>query len=274
MLNFSSIFHYLFLIKTYLNTYQIGTPKHENVQFSAFYKMSQFDRSELMCLSEQCHQKHLYKDAINYMKEAIKMSAPLNCDERQILFQCFIGLKQPYHDLNDACGDPNLSEKVRSEMKAKAENGITTICEEAIELLNNYRIKRDESKEAVADYRCYLADQIFEKAGYRSGEDKIASTNEALFVLYEEAFKIACENLSPAHPVRLNIAYQLMGIYDVLRDDPDSDDSNTPIELIESIKEVYKSGFAGLPELPEELRHCTQKFLVKIKDKIVEWSYN
>lgn len=236
--------------------------------------MSQFDRSELVCLSEKCHQKHLYRDAINYMKEAIKMSAPLNFDERQILFQCFNGLKQPYYDLNESCGDPNLSEKVRRELKAKAESGITRICEEAIELLNNYRIKRDESKEAVADYKCYLADQIFEKAGYKSGEDKIALTNEALFGLYEEAFKIACENLSPAHPVRLNIANQLMGIYDVLRDDSDSDDGNTPIELIESIKQIYKSGFAGLPELPEELRNCTLKLLVKIKDKIVEWSYN
>ena len=92
--------------------------------------MSKFKKSELVFLSEQCHQKHLDKEAINYMK--IKMSTLLNFDKRQILFQSFIGFKQPHYDLNDSCDDPNLSEKCCKEVKAKAD-----IVNEAIEYFSD-----------------------------------------------------------------------------------------------------------------------------------------
>ena len=51
----------------------------------------------------------------------------------------------------------NLDENLRTVLQTKAETAISRLCDEAIELLDSYWVKRDESKEAVAHYKCFKA---------------------------------------------------------------------------------------------------------------------
>ena len=44
--------------------------------------MSQFDRSELVSLTERCFENDCFDDVTSYMKEVIKMGTPLNFEER------------------------------------------------------------------------------------------------------------------------------------------------------------------------------------------------
>ena len=233
------------------------------ITFQRSFKMSQLSRSELVSLFEACYQKQLYDDAINHMKQVIKMSTPLSCDERQKLFWCYIKLKQPFYDLEHSSKNLGLSEKARSEKRAKAESGITKICDQAIELMESYWVKRDASYEAVADYKCYLAANCAEKTGYLSGQERKAGTEKA-FRLYNEADEMAKKYLNPAHPVVLNIAYYLTSSYHCLLDRR---------QLALSVaKEAYEKGLSCLTQLPVELRSHAEESLEYIKDEIDELS--
>ena len=107
-----------------------------------------------------------------------------------------------------------LFRSLLGELQTKAKTAINSLCDEVIELLDGYRVKRDDSIEAVVDYKTYLAIQYGVKARYGSEEDKENSITKAL-QLYEEALKIANEHLNPAHPIRLNVAinYSLFCYY-------------------------------------------------------------
>ena len=93
------------------------------------------------------------------MKEVIKMATLLNYGERQIIFWCYTKLKQPFYDILNSCEESNLNDNIRIELQTKAKTAINKMCDEVIELLDDYWIKRDDSNEAVAEYKAFLAAQ-------------------------------------------------------------------------------------------------------------------
>ena len=229
--------------------------------FQRSIKISQLSRSELVSLFEECYQNESYDDAINHMKEVIKMSTPLSCDQRQKLFWCYIYLKQPFYALEDSSENSTLSEKARSEKLAEAEYEITKINDQAIELMESYWVKRDVSFEAAADYKCFLAANCAEKAGYQSGQERKAGTEKA-FRLFDEADKMAKKNLSPAHPVVLNIAYYVTNYYRFLLDQPQI--------ALSVAREAYEKGLSRLNQLPGELKRHAEESLKYIKKQIMK----
>ena len=211
--------------------------------------MSEFDRSELITLAESCYQNGLYSDAIGYMKEVIKMGTPLNFHERVLIFDSYMQLNKPFCNTFYSWENSNLNDKLRTELQTKSKTAINRICDEAIELLDSYWVKRDNINEAVADYKCYKANQYHDKACVASGEYKENLISKAL-ELYEEASKIAEEHLNPAHPVRLLIAYGLSIFhYKIL---------NSVDKALAISKEAYEKGQPCLCQLSEELKSSTE----------------
>ena len=226
--------------------------------------MSQFDRSKLVSLADLCYQNGLYNDAIGYMKEVIQLGAPLNYEERLTIFWSYNMLKRPFYDILYSCKDLNLNNYIRIELLTKAATAINRICDEAIELFNTCWIKRDDSKEAVADYKTYVALQYEDKVGCALTEEyKQKRLNKAL-KLYEEAWKIANENLNPAHPVRLMQAYHFSDCSYYL--------NNSVDKALAFAKEAYEKGLLFLPELSEELKHGAEQLLECLKENIDKWS--
>ena len=134
------------------------------------------------------------------MKEVIKMGTPLNFKERLFILSSYYYLKQPFWNTFYSLANSNVNEKLRGELQTKAQTAINRISDEFIELLDSYWVKRDESNEAVADYKSFKAICYDTKACVASGEDKESSISKAL-ELYEEAARIAKEHLNPAHPI-------------------------------------------------------------------------
>ena len=114
--------------------------------------MSQFDRSELVVLAELSYKNNLFNDAIGYMKEIIKMSTSLKYDERECLLWSYNKLKEPFYDIFYSSKKSNLNEKLQRELQSKAKTAINRICDEFIELLGSYWVRRDGSNESVAHY--------------------------------------------------------------------------------------------------------------------------
>ena len=173
----------------------------------------------------------------------------------------YIKLKKPFYELLDSCEEPNLIENVLGELQAKAKTAIDRICDESNELLDNYWVKRDDSNEAVADYRSFLATQYAIKSRYGSQEDKQNKMNKAF---HEEALKIANEHLNPAHPIRLNVAvnYSLF-CYNKL----DSVDKALAVA-----EEAHEKGLSCLPKISDEIKLDSEERLESLKEYIDKWS--
>ena len=213
--------------------------------------MSQFDRSELVVLAELSYKNNLFNDAICHMKEAIKMSTPLGYDERECLLWSYNKLKEPFYDIFYSSKKSNLNKKLRGELQTKAQTAINRISDEFIELLDSYWVKRDESKDAVAHYKCFKAVQYDHKAYFASGEDKENLIIKAL-ELYEEASKIANEHLSPAHPIRLIIAVWFSKFHYYLLNSVD--------KALAISKEAYEKCQPCLSELSEDLKSSAELY--------------
>ena len=167
--------------------------------------MSFFDRKELISLAKISFEIGLYRDAIDYMKQVIKMATPLSYDERDLIFKSYSCLKENLLNCRKKLNCTN--EHLHRELRARINYKLEKICEEAEKITENYWIKRDENAEAVVHYKHFKATQRYFKV-FVTSENKKEDAKETVGAV-EEALKTAKEMLSPAHPIRLSIAEHL-----------------------------------------------------------------
>ena len=225
--------------------------------------MSQFDRSELVSLAERCYENNCHKDVISYMKKVIKMPTPLKYGERCILFYSYDYLILPYLDLYSSANNSSFpDEKLRKEIKLKAQSETNRLSNDAIRLLDSNEVKSDTSIEAVAHYKYFLADQYDNKTRVSSGTVRIVNDSEAS-KLFEEAYEIANKNLNPAHPIVIDIAisysefiYHSLGSVD---------------KALKIATEAHDKALPKLSGLSEELKKFAKKRLELLSEEINEW---
>ena len=87
------------LLKIYIHFCKITLQYLLTSFFSILFKMSQFDRSELVSLAEKCYENGCHEDVIRYMKEVIKMATILY--NTKIFILPFIFCTFSVHGLHD-----------------------------------------------------------------------------------------------------------------------------------------------------------------------------
>ena len=171
--------------------------------------MSNFDRKDLVSLAKISYDIGLYSDSIDYMKQVIKMSTPLNKDERNLLFFNYMEM---IRHLEEVCQEKldkkNVHERLHSELLDKVNLKHGKICDEAIELLDSYWIKRDKNLESVVDYNHFKVTQHYDKLIFNGRKGDSCDVIKAIDA-FEKASKKAEEFLSPNDVVRLNCLRQL-----------------------------------------------------------------
>ena len=221
--------------------------------------MSQYDRSELVSLAKICQENGRHEDVISYMKEVIKMGTPLNFEERGMVFYSYNELVLPYVNSVIYCDDSRVEAKLQKEISQKAKSETNRICDEAIELLDSYWIKRDTNIEAVADYKCYRAMVLSYKAVTASEQVRNTEISKAI-KLNEEAYDFAVKNLSPAHPVTTFNAANF-AVLQSLRLVSD-------VKALAVATEAYNKGLSHLHEIPEELKIQAEEWLDDLNYRI------
>lgn len=222
--------------------------------------MSFFDRKELTSLAKMSFDIGLYSDAIDYMKQVIKMATPLSYDERDLIFKSYNCLKE--HLLNCRNKLNCTNEHLHRELKAIINLKLEKICEEAEKMTENYWIKRDDNAEAVVHYKHFKSTQRYFKV-FVTSENKKEDAKETVGEI-EEALKTAKETLSPAHPIRLSIAEHLSKLHGFILGSPD--------EAVSIAREAYEKGLACQHELSEDLKGKSEKELKYLKKDIELWS--
>ena len=225
--------------------------------------MSDLDRSEIVSLAERCYENDCYEDVISYMKKVIKMPTPLKYGERCILFYSYDYLILPYLDLYSSANNSSFpDEKLRKEIKLKAQSETNRLSNDAIRLLDSNEVKSDTSIEAVAHYKYFLADQYDNKTRVSSGTVRIVNDSEAS-KLFKEAYEIANKNLNLAHPIVIDIAisysefiYHSLGSVD---------------KALKIATEAFNKALFKLPELPDEMKSWANGKMELLSTKINEW---
>ena len=233
--------------------------------------MSDFDREELISLANVSHNLGLHEDSINYWKQVIKMSTPLNYDERGSVYSNYMCMRKNLYKCPDSLKCMSVENHLRLEIKHKLKSKYDKICDECIELFESYWIKRDENSEAVVDYQNYKASSYLSKTFFASivdyeeeGEDVDDVDNNVKIAkeLFEEAFELAKENLSPAHASLLSVASNLSELHCYM-DSPDD---------ISIAKEAYENGISHLHELDGKLKSDSEIQLENLKNQIERFS--
>ena len=249
--------------------------------------MSDFDREELISLANVSHNLGLHEDSINYWKQVIKMSTPLNYDERGSVYSNYMCIRKNLYKCPDSLKCMSVENHLRLEIKHKLKSKYDKICDECIELFESYWIKRDENSEAVVDYQNYKASSYLSKTFFASivdyegeeedgdesydeeeeeeeGEDVDDVDNNVKIAkeLFEEAFELAKENLSPAHASLLSVASNLSELHCYM-DSPDD---------LSIAKEAYENGISHLHELDGKLKSDSEIQLENLKNQIERFS--
>ena len=233
--------------------------------------MSDYDRKELISLANISHDIGLYNDSFDYMKQVIKMSTPLSCDERWLVYLNHKSMKDHVSKCLDSLKRISIEDHLRLAIKDKIKSKHDRISDEFIELTESYWIKRDDDPEAVIDYKFFKGCSYLEKAFFTleiyeedEGKDEGEGDNNVKKAkeLFEEAFKLAKKNLSPAHLIRLFIARNLSETYNYM---------GSPDDL-SIAKEAYENGISHLHELDGDLKSKSEFLLDCLKNQIERFS--
>ena len=134
--------------------------------------------------------------------------------------------------------------------------------DEIIQLLNSDWVKRDNNIEAIAHYKCFLAEQHDHKASVTSDSNRELNISKASS-LFEDAYEIAKKNLNQAHPVAVDVAniysdfiYCALGSVD---------------KALNIATEAHDKALSKLPELPEGLKNTANGRLECLSAKIDDW---
>lgn len=208
------------------------------------------------------------------MKEVAKADTELSVEERNLLsvaYKNVIGarraswriissIEQKEEGKNGASGNSVATIK---EYRVKIENELAKICEDILEVLDNFLIAKTgpgESKvfyyKMKGDYHRYLAE-------FATG-DKRKGAATAAHEAYKGATDVAQTDLAPTHPIRLGLALNFsVFYYEIL---------NSPDRACHLAKQAFDDAIAELDSLSEESYRDSTLILQLLRDNLTLWT--
>lgn len=222
-------------------------------------------------LAEQAER---YDEMVTFMKEVAKADAELSVEERNLLsvaYKNVIGarraswriissIEQKEEAKNGASGNNTTTIKG---YRVKIEDELAKICEDILEVLDQYLIAKagpGESKvfyyKMKGDYHRYLAE-------FATG-DKRKDAATAAHEAYKGATDVAQTDLAPTHPIRLGLALNFsVFYYEIL---------NSPDRACHLAKQAFDDAIAELDSLSEESYRDSTLILQLLRDNLTLWT--
>ncbi|KAL8506410.1 hypothetical protein ACS0TY_017332 [Phlomoides rotata] len=233
---------------------------------------STFDRELAVYDAKLAEHAKRYDDMVEAMKKVAKTVGELTADERNLLSVGYKKVIEPRiaccRKLSSIALEPSVDAASTNqviEYWEKVETEITDICADILSIIDEHLIPSCKPGDPTStvfylkmkgDYFKYLAE-------FRTGMDRSEASDESLKA-YEDAMKIAREELPPTHPIRLGLALNYsVFCYEI---------SFSPERAMEITEEAYDEAYPGLGRLNEEEYKDSNKILQLLKDNYTLWN--
>jgi 14-3-3 protein beta/theta/zeta len=226
-------------------------------------------REELVQKAKLAEQAERYDDMTASMKKVTEMDSELSNEERNLMsvaYKNVIGARRSAWRVISSIeikteGNERKQTMVR-EYKAIIEKELQDISKDVLALLDNHLIPKAVSGESKVfyykmkgDYYRYLAEI--------GGTDKKGAVDDSEKA-YEEAMKIATEEMQPTHPIRLGLALNYsVFFYEIL---------NAPDKACALAKLAFDAAMAELDTLNEDLYKDSTLIMQLLRDNLTLWT--
>ncbi|KAJ1979704.1 14-3-3 protein 7 [Dimargaris xerosporica] len=233
--------------------------------------MSQ-ERDDKVYMARLSEQAERYDEMVSFMKDVAKLGVELTVEERNLLsvaYKNVIGARRASWRIvssiehkEESKGNAAHVEKINP-YRTKIEGELTDICNDILGVLTDYLIpKADNSESKVfyykmkGDYHRYLAEFL--------SEDAKEETSKSALSAYEDATKIAQEELAPTHPIRLGLALNFsVFYYEIL---------NNPEKACGLAQTAFDEAIAELDQLSEESYKDSTLIMQLLRDNLTLWN--
>lgn len=226
-------------------------------------------REELIQKAKLAEQAERYDDMTACMKQVTEMDRELSNEERNLMsvaYKNVIGARRSaWRVISSIEVKTEGNEKKHAmvkDYKTVIEKELREISKDVINLLDKHLIPKAASGESKVfyykmkgDYYRYLAEI--------GGDDKQSAVSDSEKA-YEEAMKVAQEEMQPTHPIRLGLALNYsVFFYEIL---------NAPDKACNLAKQSFDAAMAELDSLNEDLYKDSTLIMQLLRDNLTLWT--
>jgi 14-3-3 protein epsilon len=216
-------------------------------------------------------QAEMFGEMKETMKELAKLGHPLSEDERNLLsvaYKNVVGQKRTSWRIICSMESKTPDQEritVCQKLREKIENELKELCDEIIDLLQNYLLKNeggDQSDETAVFFYKMKGDYLRYKVEVTHDDYRDQLSNESREA-YELAAKVA-EKLPPTHPIRLGLALNFSVYYYEI--------ANNPEEACNLAKQAFDLAMAELDKTSEDSYKDSTLIMQLLRDNLTLWN--
>lgn len=230
-------------------------------------------REQLVYMAKLAEEAERYEDMVQNVKALAELNIQLNVEERNLLsvaYKNVVGARRAswrvLSSIESKEKEKGESDKVAliSAYREKVEKELEKICNELLDVLENFLLKEDKTAEGQVFYWKMAGDYWRYLAEFAAAEDRKGKAEKAKSK-YEKATQTAVEQgLPPTNPIRLGLALNYsVFYYEIL---------NLPQDACTLAKTAFDDAISELDSLQEEQYKDATLIMQLIRDNLTLWT--
>ncbi|XP_019419193.1 PREDICTED: 14-3-3-like protein C isoform X1 [Lupinus angustifolius] len=228
-------------------------------------------RENFIYIAKLAEQAERYEEMVDAMKNVAKLNVELTVEERNLIsvgYKNVVGARRAswrilssIEQKEESKGN-DLSVKRIKEYRKKVESELSNICNDIINVIDEYLIPFSSHESHVfyykmkGDYFRYLAE-------FKSGDERKEAADQSKKA-YEAASATAEAELPPTHPIRLGLALNFsVFYYEIL---------NSPERASHLAKQAFDVAISELDTLSEESYKDSTLIMQLLRDNLTLWT--
>ncbi|XP_058092327.1 14-3-3-like protein C [Magnolia sinica] len=234
---------------------------------------SSTDRSNFVYIAKLSYQAERYEDMVHCMKKIAKLGFELTAEEKKLLtvgYKLVIDARRASlqalssREKEDRNGNKHRK-KQRKEYRRKVESELTSICNDIVDVIDEYLIPSSTNGESTVLYYKMKGDYFRYLAEFMTGNERKEAAEKSLKA-YEMASTTAEVELSPTHPIRLSSALNLSVLYcEIL---------NSPRRAFQLANQTFCEAISELDTLSKESYEDSTQIIQLLRENLSLWAYN
>uniref|UniRef100_A0A914HF67 14-3-3 domain-containing protein n=1 Tax=Globodera rostochiensis TaxID=31243 RepID=A0A914HF67_GLORO len=226
--------------------------------------MAYNNRDELVDNAKLAEKAERYNDMAHLIKKVIEFGNVLNNEERNLLsvaYKNVVGaLRSSWRVISSIEQNSTTKHQMAKQYREKIEGELRDICQDVLDLLDEYLISKAEEPDSQVFYLKMKADYYRYLAEVAGKKDVVDASQQS----YQAAFDLAKAKMEPTHPIRLGLALNFSVFYFEILDSSD--------KACQLAKQAFDNAIAKLDTLDEESYKDSTLIMQLLRDNLTLWS--